>query len=269
MTLLIISVAKDILVYGKRKEKETSMRNSRTIQRSQKILLGLVLFMFLYSFGCAVNNNKKQSTEDSTDNEKKVIVPKNKDKQGKKETSQVAELWWTEEMFREYSENQVAADEKYKGHAFFVRGVPSQIGYDNNGKIYVVLSYSPGMPAVCFFEDNQKDKVSKLKVTGGWDDTIVVKGKCEGSTEEVKEENNSRTIIIFNECNIVEDEPPVVQIFEETDGGAGPTKYFCLEKGNETYNKKWHDVSSNIYNSMDDCVSHMPRREPLTDEDWD
>ena len=171
-------------------------------------------------------------------------------------------------MFGEYSENQIAADGKYRGRIFFVRGAPAKIGYDNEGKIYVVLAYSPGRVADCLFEDDQKEEVSELKVTGRWNPTIVIKGKSEGVKGGGYEGNNGEILsLTLTECSIVKDEPSVIQISELTDGGAGPTKYICLAKGDPGYDKEWHDVSSDIYNSMDECIAHGG--EPLVEEDLD
>lgn len=79
----------------------------------------------------------------------------------------------------EYQENEIAADEKYKGKILLVSGTIDDIGKDLMDSIYVSLSDGEEFSfsgVQCFFSDSQTSVAAKLKKG----QTITIKGKCDG-----------------------------------------------------------------------------------------
>ena len=99
--------------------------------------------------------------------------------QEKKVTGKPAKYVVTAEaLLNEYEENQVAADLKYKGQVIVVKGRINDIGEDILKTPYITLCADEwGLSCVqCFFADNEKPKLARLK-KGQF---IQVKGLCDG-----------------------------------------------------------------------------------------
>ena len=81
------------------------------------------------------------------------------------------------QLYQEYSDNEVAADKKYKNKVLVVTGTVDRIAKDITDNIYVTLKGDEYIGDVqCFFADDHTDEAAKF--TKGM--TITVKGKCDG-----------------------------------------------------------------------------------------
>lgn len=68
------------------------------------------------------------------------------------------------ELEKAYAENEVAADERYRGKVLRVSGVIDQISKDALGEMVVMLRSPNVMGGVhCTFDDKQKSQVASLK----------------------------------------------------------------------------------------------------------
>jgi len=89
--------------------------------------------------------------------------------QRKSQTVSAKNLYYT------YQENEVSADNNFKGKKFYVEGIIGDIGKDLFDDIYITLKTGDIIGSVqCFIDD--ADKVSKLKKG----QKITVYGKCDG-----------------------------------------------------------------------------------------
>ena len=83
------------------------------------------------------------------------------------------------QLVDDYKNNEVAADERYKGKVLEVSGSIESIGKDLMDTMYV--SFGGGgkfelRRVQCFFDDSETDKLAKLS-KGQW---ITIKGRCDG-----------------------------------------------------------------------------------------
>lgn len=84
------------------------------------------------------------------------------------------------QLFKEYEDNEVLADKRYKDKYFYVEGVIGDIGRDILDDIYVVLKTNNLMFGVqCYIED--EELVAQLKKGM----KITVYGKCDGLLRNV------------------------------------------------------------------------------------
>ena len=87
------------------------------------------------------------------------------------------------QLWTEYDDNEVLADENYKGKILEVSGVIEDIAKDFSDDIYVDLKgnsaqYSSHQSVRCYFSDDHVKAASKL--TKG--QSLTVKGKCDGKS---------------------------------------------------------------------------------------
>ncbi|MBN1674574.1 MAG: hypothetical protein JXR37_26240 [Kiritimatiellae bacterium] len=75
-----------------------------------------------------------------------------------------------------YSENEIAADEKYLNKVVTVVGIAMKIGKNLGGGAYVLVGRGEYY-LYCSFGDSQKKHVAKLKI---WDKEVIVQGTCKG-----------------------------------------------------------------------------------------
>ena len=84
---------------------------------------------------------------------------------------------WT--LVDDYKNNEVAADEKYKGKTLKVNGFIGDIKKDITDTMYVILQ-SGGECELrnvqCFFADSEKEKLTQLSKG----QVITVEGRCDG-----------------------------------------------------------------------------------------
>ena len=89
------------------------------------------------------------------------------------------------ELIAAYDENEVAADNKYKGQILTVTGVVGSIGKDIVDDAYVTLkdeSSDYSFTSVqCYFADDNLDDIAGLKEG----DRVVIVGECSGGTMNV------------------------------------------------------------------------------------
>jgi hypothetical protein len=80
-------------------------------------------------------------------------------------------------LYKEYVDNPVAADEKFKGKILKVEGTVSTIDKETNGKICVMLETGEIIGYVfCYFPESQSKEVAKIN-KGNYK---TIKGKCTG-----------------------------------------------------------------------------------------
>jgi|688.fasta_scaffold304094_1 hypothetical protein len=115
-----------------------------------------------------VAENKPAMTQqqlDSIENEKNLIAIKEREDQTIKAPNLTAS----------YDENEVKADENFKGKTFYVEGTVSDIKKDIMDDIYVILEGDQMFRDVqCFFDD--KNTASQLKKGM----RVTFQGKCDG-----------------------------------------------------------------------------------------
>lgn len=81
------------------------------------------------------------------------------------------------QLYAEYEENGVAADQNYKGKVLRVTGIVNSIDKDIMDNIYVALQGNDIIGDVqCFFSDDNANKAAQLKKG----QKITVIGKCDG-----------------------------------------------------------------------------------------
>ncbi len=119
-----------------------------------------------------------------------ILDPKNKDIISyKKEVEELIKQQTisikAEQLMNEYQENEVYADNKYKGKLLNVSGRVKSVGKDVLNTMYVILlpdtEYIYATSVQCFFSDDKNEQLASLK-RGQW---ITVRGKCKGKTFNV------------------------------------------------------------------------------------
>jgi len=83
-----------------------------------------------------------------------------------------------EELYKDYEDNEVAADQKYKTRVLEVSGTVESIGKDILDEMYVTLKvgeYSI-MTIQCYFSGTYKNALAQLKKG----QRIKLKGRCDG-----------------------------------------------------------------------------------------
>ncbi len=83
------------------------------------------------------------------------------------------------ELLKDYKENEVAADAKYKGKRLITGGLVGDIKKDIMDKIYVTVGTAAPFEipkAQCFFDDASAGQIATLKKG----QTIIVDCECEG-----------------------------------------------------------------------------------------
>lgn len=83
-------------------------------------------------------------------------------------------------LYREYKTNEVAADEKFKGHRLRVSGKVLSISKDFSDSIYLVIGTGSELGAMesvqAYFDDSQKSSILGLKPG----QTVTFDGKVDG-----------------------------------------------------------------------------------------
>ena len=96
------------------------------------------------------------------------------------------------ELRREYDENEVAADLKYKDKIIYVEGMIDRIGKDIMGKPYIVLDDGGFWGIQCVFEKKYELDIATL-VKGQW---VTVRGECRGKVLS--------TNILLKDCTLID-----------------------------------------------------------------
>lgn len=82
------------------------------------------------------------------------------------------------DLFRSYQENEVAADEKYKGKKLAIIGTIGSIGKDIMDDPYISFKDNYLGAVTCYFSKEDNNEISKLRK----EDRITIVGQCEGLT---------------------------------------------------------------------------------------
>ena len=133
-----------------------------------------------------------------SDKEKEAIIAKRNakfDKERKTNTVLATTL------AKDYEDNEVSADAKYKNKVFFVDGVIEDITKDLFDKIYVSLEgYDMFGSVSCYINDAEK----VMTLSKGM--RIVVRGRCDGTMLGVDMQDCEIIEIFEEEANLNEDE---------------------------------------------------------------
>ncbi|MBN1634756.1 MAG: hypothetical protein JW917_11375 [Ignavibacteria bacterium] len=80
-------------------------------------------------------------------------------------------------LYKEYSDNPVAADEKFKGKTLKVTGNISLINQEKDGRILIMYDTKAINGYIfCYFDETESKKIAKLKPG----DYRTIKGRCTG-----------------------------------------------------------------------------------------
>ena len=78
-------------------------------------------------------------------------------------TKQSIPLISAEQLFEDYEENEIAADNRYKGRLFRIEGEVSKIGKDITDQPYIVLNtYNCIFKVQCFLSHTSVEKAGRL-----------------------------------------------------------------------------------------------------------
>lgn len=124
------------------------------------INLGIIsIFALVLVLGCGGAKQTTSTTETATTNEKPIAVQ-------------------AKVLTKEYDENEVAADGKYKGKMLAVTGKISNIAETFGSMTVSLEGHEITKTVMCNFEDSEKANIAKLKK--GQQATLI--GKGDGST---------------------------------------------------------------------------------------
>lgn len=117
----------------------------------------LITFFIFLAFGSIFENKNEKKTY-KTDNDGTIRIS-------------------AKNLFKEYIENPVAADEKFKGKTLKVEGTVSSIDKGTDGRICVMLETDELIGYIfCYFPDSESKDVAKIN-RGNY---RTIKGKCTG-----------------------------------------------------------------------------------------
>jgi hypothetical protein len=86
------------------------------------------------------------------------------------------------ELMSSYTQNEVAADEQYKGRVLIVTGVVTKIGKDILGSPYITLETGQRISSVqCIFPTSSSHRLASTKLGS----SVVIRGKCSGKLMNV------------------------------------------------------------------------------------
>lgn len=80
-------------------------------------------------------------------------------------------------LFADYNDNEIAADEKYKGKVLAVTGTVGDLGKDLMDQMYITLKSGDMIMSVqAFFADEHKSRLASMKKG----ESVRVKCRCDG-----------------------------------------------------------------------------------------
>lgn len=95
-------------------------------------------------------------------------------------------------IISDYQNNEVAAENKYKGNTYTVSGTIQDIGLDVVDNPYIVLSGD--MHVTFYFHKSEKERIAQMNKG----DTIVIEGKCDGAGVILD--------LTFSDCQVISDD---------------------------------------------------------------
>ena len=163
---------------------------SNNIKKGWKIAWTIIIGFFVF-INLSDRDNKSATatnTTTSTSNEPELTQTQ-KDSVAKVEKQNEIEerkkqTFTPEDLVASYTQNEVSADENFKGKSFYVVGHIDHIGKDIMDDIYVTLGSSDVIRSVqCYIDD--KDAVSQLQKG----QKITIYGECDGLMMNVQMKN--------------------------------------------------------------------------------
>ena len=141
----------------------------------KKILIGFGILIVIGIIGNYLDP-KKQSDKVETNATEQNFTQEQKDSIKKSEIAEIKKNTYSaQELIASYEENEVNADNNFKGKTLYVGGVIEEIKKDIVDDIYVTLKGSDGLRQVqCYFDN--KEIAAKLQKGMN----VVFKGKCDG-----------------------------------------------------------------------------------------
>lgn len=161
-------------IYQEEKVREEARRKIKTEQRAKTFIVTVLVFFGLYVYG---QNSKSPPAEIKEG--APTIEQSGKTKPAEAARGNPIASLSAVSLFGAYEDNEVAADEQYKGKILEVSGVVDSIGKDILNQPYIALSL--GQPykigrVQCFFSDSDISKLAKISKGA----EIRVRGKCIG-----------------------------------------------------------------------------------------
>ena len=141
-----------------------------------KILIGVGVLTVIGIIGSQLDGNKANAASSSQNDTKTELTQAQKDSVKKAEEEEIKKNTITaKQLTAAYDDNEVSADNNFKGKTFYVSGTVTDIKKDILDHIYVTLEGNEMFKQVqCYFED--KDTAGKLQKGM----TATFQGKCEG-----------------------------------------------------------------------------------------
>ena len=151
---------------------QTTENPKKKMSLGKKILIGVGILVLIGVIGAQLDKDKGPGTIASSAD----LTPAQKDSIKKAEEEEIKKnTIAANQLTAAYDENEVSADNNFKGKVFYVNGTITDIKKDILDNIYVTLEGHEMFRQVqCYFED--KETAGKLQKGM----TATFKGKCNG-----------------------------------------------------------------------------------------
>lgn len=131
--------------------------------------IAIVAFFILGTIGNMLGDSEEPAQPVGT------LQGNNVEPQGEQKNEEETIKVTAEQLYSEYKENEVAADQKYKGKMLEVSGTINNIGKDIVDNMYITLDTGELIASVqCYFKKSEEETVAGLKK--GQEVTVVGKG---------------------------------------------------------------------------------------------
>lgn len=157
------------------------------------ILIVFVFIVFVGAIGSSSDKNTSTVSSNATNQEQGVTNKSNTTAQKEEQADNVMKVDY-EKLHKDYMDNPIAADEKYKGKILELTGEVYNIDREIAGNPYITFNvggeYSFKDVRITFKKSEEK-KVTELKKG----QTITIRGECRGTLLS--------TTVSLNDCEIV------------------------------------------------------------------
>ncbi len=149
----------------------------------KKLVILLLASVIMVAVGANMSTDDKEPGGASTVSQDQVKEPVKEVVEIEPETEPETEPEYTKisamDLYQEYKDNEVKADNKYKKETLEITGTINNIGKDIVNSIYITLNVGEYLSSVqCYFKDSESESVANL--TKGQEVTII--GRCDGMT---------------------------------------------------------------------------------------
>ncbi len=164
-------------------------------RKASALIYGISLFVCLILIGALAPDTKESSDKATAHNKKEVVLTQTQIDSAAKAQKELElenrrKITFTAgQLVSYYGDNEVSADNNFKGKSFYVVGYVQHVGKDILNDTYVTLKSSDFIRNVqCFVED--QDVLAKLQIN----QKITVYGECDGLMVNV----------LMKDCKVVE-----------------------------------------------------------------